>query len=334
MKKAMAIALALMMALVPALALAAPTRDMGDMELPVSEQMQHMLNLLFSAAMIEGVDALDADAGIDTAYQQTLFSLFNYVEGGEGVVALSAQDVKNLYALFFAAGEADASVRDGMTADLSQYDEMPLAGAYVHESRLGDADTLELTCDLYTLWGYFSTPAQWVPEGDLTWWASARVILKTDESAAYGYTLKSFEIGKSYMDGLTSDWQLVENADREYSVRLPSVLGLADDNADFTVYQTADGEATVHITCTEKMGYDEALAAFKMAHDGVPVTEERDFFSFTAVQEGYYALCIAEENLPYVYTLEMYFPIERQQEYTLYADLIRNSLAVWGLNNG
>ena len=334
MKKAMAFALALLIMLAPSLALAAPTRDMGDMEIPVSEQMQHMLNLLFSAAMIEDVGTLDADAGIDVNYQQTLFSLFNYVEGGEGDVNLSSQDVRNLYELFFAAGEADASIRGGMQADLNLFDEMPLAGAYVHESKMGEGDTLVLTCDLYTLWGYFSTPAQWVPEGDLTWWASAGVTLKTDESAAYGYTLKAFEIGKPYMDGLTADWQLVENAAMEYSVRLPSVLGLADDRADFTVYQTADGEATVHITCTEKMGYDEAVAAFRDAHAGVPVTEERDFFSFTAVQEGYYALCIAEENLPYVYTLEMYFPSERQQEYTLYADLIRNSLAVWGLNNG
>ena len=334
MKKWTALMLSLLLAIMPCVSFAAPSRDMGDMEMMVNEQMQHMLNLLFSAAMIEDVTELDTENGVPVGMQDTLFALFGYVEGREGSTQVTHTDAETLYGMFFTDGEADASFAEGKQLDLARFDEMPLAGAYVYESHGDDAGMLTLTMDLYTLWGYFSTPAEYVPEGDLTWWAGAQATLVMDETSPYGYTLKNFRIGTPYMDGLAADWQLVENADREYSVKLPSILGLADDNADLTVYQTADGEATVTIACVPGSGYDEALETFRAAHPDMLITEERDFFTFTAVKNGRYAVCVAADMLPYVYTLEMEFPENRQQEYTLYADLIRNSLAVWGLNNG
>ena len=334
MKKWTAFMLSLLLLLSPVLCHAAPTRDMGDMEIMVSEPLQHMLNLLFSAAMIEDVTALNAAEQVPAAFQDTLFALFGYVEGDEGSLHLDGETASQMYRMFFADGTCDASYAGGRDLDLARFDEMPLAGAYVHESHaLGDG-TLTLKMDLYTLWGYFSTPAEWVPEGDLTWWAGAECVLNMDETSPYGYAVSSFSIGMPYMDGLAADWQLVENVKMEYSVRLPAILGLADDTIDRTVYQSADGESTVYISCTPGMSYEDALDAFVNAHPDMLLTQQEELFTFTAVKNGAYAVCVAEESLPYVYTLYMEFPAERQMEYTLYADLIRNSLAVWGLNNG
>ena len=336
-KRLLSLLLSLVLLLsLPMQALAAPCRDQGMMEAVVGKPLQHMLNLVFSAAMAEDVTALSEGETPSAAMQETLFSLFHYVEGSsENSVRLSAADADMLYGMFFASGAADAAFENGLSCDLGRFDEMPLAGAYVYESRVSeDANVLTLRCDLYTLWGYFSTPAQWVPEGDLTWWTGAEVVLHGDETSPYGYTLAAFTMTEPYQDGQTADWQLVENADMEYSLYLPSVLGLASDVPEKREYQTADGMVEVVITCLPGASYDEALQEFAAQHADMAITEEKDFFTFTAVKEGEFRLCVAQEDLPYVYQVEMRFPPERQQEYTLYADLIRNSLAVWGLNNG
>ncbi|MBR6525865.1 MAG: hypothetical protein IKT57_07825 [Clostridia bacterium] len=337
MKKRWMILLALMLALaLPVQALAAPCRDQGMMEAVVNEPLQHMLNLVFSAVMAEDVTALAPGETPSAAMQEALFSLFYYVEGSsESSVNLAKADADMLYSMFFASGEADERFANGLSCDVSRFDQMPLAGAYVYESDVGEAEnTLTLQCDLYTLWGYFSTPAQWVPEGDLTWWTGAEVVLQGDETSPYGYTLAGFTLTETYQDGQTADWQLVENADMEYSLYLPSVLGLCGDAPEKREYQTADGSAEVIITCLPGASYDEALQDFAALYPDAAITEERELFTFTAVTEGTYQICVAQENLPYVYRVDMRFPPERQQEYTLYGDLIRNSLAVWGLNNG
>ena len=170
-KRLLSLLLSLVLLLsLPMQALAAPCRDQGMMEAVVGEPLQHMLNLVFSAAMAEDVTALSEGETPSAAMQETLFSLFHYVEGSsENSVRLSAADADMLYGMFFASGAADAAFENGLSCDLGRFDEMPLAGAYVYESRVSeDANVLTLRCDLYTLWGYFSTPAQWVPEGDLS----------------------------------------------------------------------------------------------------------------------------------------------------------------------
>lgn len=347
MKKKLALLLVCLLALTPVWGMAAPVRDMESMETLVDQPLQHMLNLVMSAAMLRDVPSLEAGAQIPAEMDEAVFALFNYVESGADSVTLTKEDCISLHDMFFAAGEyifpkaedvhcpCITVTQDTMTLDLEELNETPLAGVYVYASSL-EEDILSLKADVYTLWGYFSTPAEQVPETDLTWWAGAEILLKADETSPYGYALWGYELTEIYQDGLVSDWQLVENSACEYSVKLPAVLGLADDRAENMVYQTADGAAQVQIACmpSSGRGYQDALNAFRNAHDDFVIEEEADFSRFTAEKEGAYVLCIAHEMLPYVYTLTMEFPPERQQEYTLYGDLIRNSMVVWGMNNG
>ena len=344
MKKMLCFALCVVLTvLTPLAALCAPVRDEKEMDVQVDERLRHMLNLVMSGAMLREEKSLSETDAPSFLLQATVYGLMYYVESGTDSVTLSGDECTALHDMFFANGkfavpESGATgcdcvtvAGDGVQMDLTSLNETPLAGVHVYRAA-AEGDRVTLDADVYTLWGYFSTPAENIPETDLTWWAGAQIVLHADESSPFGYTLLSYQLTDAYLDGLTSDWQTVDNDTYEYSVNLPDILGLADDDPAHRVYQSADGLATVEIVCTAAQG--DLWADFDRQHGNCQVEKNELFCSARCLEDGAFFMRVAAEGLPYTYDLIMRFPAERQAEFSLYAELIYNSMLVWGLSNG
>ena len=78
------------------------------------------------------------------------------------------------------------------------------------------------------------------------------------------------------------------------------------------------------------------LAAFRQAHPDAVITEEAQFVQaqFLAEEPGQIVLCVVPQDVHWRYTVTLSFPAERQAEFSLYAQFIRNSMSVWGASNG
>lgn len=346
------LAVCLVLSLAPA-ALAAPTRDPQRAEVTLDPGLQTLVELALGAAVLRDVPALEegdqpTQALVEGVLALGLYSLALPCQGEkllDNRASLTEEEIADYYRLVFTAGQyarPDQSTcpcitltEKGAEFDLEALRENPVIGAFIYSTAF-DGETVQLQCDLYTYYGEAAQSAEALPEDALTWLCNARVSLRYAPDSAYGYTLNGFSLSDTYQDGMLYDWNAVENTEYEYSVSLPSILGLAEADPQHRTWQTADGDASVTIdVITEgKTDYDAALSAFLLSHPGQTVTEEGEFSQFYAVGEGVFTLCIVPEELPWAYTLTLEFPPERQEEFTLYAEFIRNSMIAWGVSNG
>lgn len=354
MKKVLALMLALALALGCMPALAAPMRDAkndGGNEIG----LKNMVSLAMGAAVLRDEDSLapgeaPSQALVEGVLALGMQTLMLPYSGGDEILQGKAQltdgEVSAIYSGFFATGAYQKPAAStcpcitltdtGLSMDLTDLKENPSIGAYIYDV-VSDDDGLTLQCDLYTYYGDFGQSAEALPEDALTWLCHADVSLCYDEDALYGYTLESYALSDTYVDGVLGDWQSVENTEYEYSVTLPSIFGLADDSAACRVWQTAEGDATLTIQALENdAAYDAVLAAFRQAHPDAVITEEAQFVQaqFLAEEPGQIVLCVVPQDVHWRYTVTLSFPAERQAEFSLYAQFIRNSMSVWGASNG
>lgn len=344
--------LCLLLALAPA-ALAAPTRDTQRAEITLEPGMKTLVELVLGAAVLQDVPCLEEGQAPSPALVEGVLALGLYTlalpYAGEDIwenkASLTDEEIAGLYRMVFTTGEyarPDALVspgislrENGLAFDLSSLSENPVIGAHIY-STVFDGSVVTLDCDLFTSYVETAQSAEDLPEDALTWLCNARVLLTYAPETPYGYTLNGFSLSETYLNGMLYDWKAVENTEFEYSVTLPSILGLAEDAPACMVWQTADGEATLTIEVTDaaERGYDAALESFLKDADGLEVTQMREFSCFSAVGEGVYELHLAPEEINWAYTLVFHFPAQRQAEFTLYAEFIRNSLILWGVSNG
>lgn len=334
-------------------ALAAPTRDIQRTEITLDLNVTTLVELVLGAAVLQDVPVLAAGEIPGQALVEGVISLglFNLsLPYGEedllaGKATLSKAALAEYYAMVFAQGEyqhGEAALSpciswraDGLDFELSSLMENPSVGAHIYSAAF-DGETVTLLCDLFTYYDEYGQTAENLPEDALTWLCNAAVTLHYAPEMPFGYTLSGYALSDTYLNGMTYDWQAVENTEFEYSVLLPSILGLAEDDPRHMAWQTADGEVNVAIDVKDmaSVSYDAALSEYLLAHPQAKVTQEREFSVFYGEEEGCYTLCVAPEGLNWVYTVTMTFPAERQAEFMLYGEIIRNSLIVWGLSNG
>ncbi len=181
-----------------------------------------------------------------------------------------------------------------------------------------------------------SADAADLPEDALTWLCNAEIALERVPETAYGYRVRRFVLSEAYEDGMLSDWQPVENAAYEYSVNVPSIMGLAQDDPAHMVFQTADGSASLRIDAEalNGRGADQVLSGFLAANPERQLVREEAFTRYYSTGEGDYQLWVISNALDLYYHVTLQFPPERQAEYTLYSEFIRNSLIAWGISNG
>ncbi|MBR1585414.1 MAG: hypothetical protein IJ662_07745 [Clostridia bacterium] len=364
MKRGIALLLSLCLCLAAAGAQAASARDVIRADAAVEPGMQMLLETVLGAAVSTGVNGLEEGmsappALVDAAFALGLYNLSLPHDGADLLddqATMDAREAQELYGLLFANGSFDASaagvsgvsgvtaVGDGMRIDLTAQRSAPIIGVYVYSVAVdeasigedGEQDVVELAADLYSYYGDFSTDVFDLPEDDLVWLCNAEVTLGVAPETAYGCQIRQFALSERYEDGMLSEWQTVENNVCEYSVNLPGILGLAEDDAAHTTWQTADGSASVRIDAEERDGQsaDQVLSAFLAANPGRTVHQNPEFSIYYSEAEGNYQQWIISEDLPLLYHLTLQFPVERQAEYTLYSEFIRNSFIAWGISNG
>lgn len=355
MKKAFSFVLALVLALGCASgALAAPMRD-AKTDAGDEVGLKTMVALALGAAVLRDENSLAAGEAPSQALVEGVLALgvqtlmLPYSGGDEileGKAQLTNAEAAAIYSGFFATGTYQKPAAStcpcitltdtGLSMDVSDLKENPSIGAHIY-SAVSDDDGVNLQCDLYTYYGDFGQSAEALPEDALTWLCHGEVRLRYDEDALYGYTLESYSLSDTYADGMLSDWQTAENTEYEYSVNLPSVFGLADDDAACRVWQTAEGDATLTIQAQENdEAYAAVLAAFRQAHPQAEIDEQAQFVQaqFLSEEAGKIVLCVVPEGVHWRYTVTLSFPEARQAEYSLYAQFIRNSMSVWGASNG
>ncbi|MBQ9263653.1 MAG: hypothetical protein IJ189_05515 [Clostridia bacterium] len=344
-------------------ALAAPARDIQQADIEVDPGMKMLAETVLGAAVFTRTTGLEAGmipspALVESAFALGLYNLSLPHDGAdllENKPTLSSQEIQDLYGLLFVSGgyalpqvpsvAGVTRVNDGLTFDLSILQDAPMIGVYIYSAVVdeasggADADaadpTIELMADLYSYYGDFSTDAYDLPEDALTWLCNAEIALKPAPDTAYGYRVERFALSDGYEDGMLSEWQDVENTAYEYSVNLPAILGLAEDDPAHWAWQTADGSATVRIDVeNQNHTADQVMALWLSSHPGREVMQQTEFNTFYSTGEGAYDLWIISSDLPVLYHLSMQFPPERQAEYTLYSEFIRNSMIVWGISNG
>ena len=339
-----------LMLMAPA-ALAASTRDAQLEEMTIDYGLQSLTDMVMGAAVLSDVAGLEENLPPSQQLLESLLALgltngaLIPAESSGKATRLSHAEAGAWVGRFFVEGEYAPITESafpglqanekGLTFDLSAYSGNPMIGAHIYSTAF-DGERVEVRCDVYAHYDSFLLSAQVLPEDGIQWLCHGEMTLRYMPESDYGYLVESFILSPVYLDGRISAWQSVENTEFEYSVNLPSILGLAEDAPGHMAWQTADGEVdlAIEVHTDYQMTYDETLSQFLLHNPGQTVTEQREFSQFYAMGQGTFSLLIIPDGLPWAYTLTMSFPAERQAEFTLYAEFIRNSMIVWGLSNG
>lgn len=370
-RKLFALMLALCLALSCAPGLAAPTRDTKAVEVTMDEKLLSLTELVVNAAILQVTPAEPGKTvsipGLEKGETPSDLLVASVMAWGtsagtlpyakeitdQETVPLRVSAANSLYARVFTNGAY--AFKENQTAEEIQQvkadnkmrtwyagDELNVAyakqckyGAYIYSAEFDGTD-VSVLCDVYAVTDAADQQsAENVPEDQLTWLYNAEISLCYNPEKAFGYTLNSFSFSPVYQDGDLSKWTETENTEYEYSLNVPSTLGVADDSAAHRVWQSADGKVSLTVEAQKgAVAYDDALSKFLVAHPGIKLLQERDFCRFSAINEGSFVMMYASEELPWTYTITFTFPAERQAEYELYAEIIRNALSIWGISNG
>ncbi len=341
---ALALALILTMAAVPALA--APTRSLQAIEVTVDEKLQTLVNIACEAIPEEcyGMDdaciVLDKDQAPSAGL--TAQALWAAVLLTRETTRLSEEEADHLYQQIFTNGSYDpAALPDnpyikasdnGLEIRPDVYD-MGCSGAYIYAASFDGTDVL-VQCDLYSC-EVEGADVDEVSEILLTWTNRATLSLRFAPETEFGYTVNSIALSPYYRDGNFGDWWEVENWELEYSVHVPGSMEISDETSDHWVFKNIEGDAVLTIEAKkDNLTYDQALAQFMQTHPDRDVKQERLYDAFTSMEAGEFIMVVTADGYPWTYTVTMTFPKERQAEYEFYAEIIRNSFGVWGLSNG
>lgn len=333
-------------------AFAAPVRDPQLEEMTIDLGLQTLVEWVAGAAVLSDVAGMEEALPPHQALVEGMLSLgvYNGILPARGEeknrqVILPLDEIASHYDQIFTSGQYAAPKEalfpglsyeaGGLKMDLSAHVSNPRIGAYIYSTAF-DGETVHVKCDLYSYYEDYAISAENLPENGMTWLCHGEFFLHYAPEMTFGYTLDGFALSPVYLDGQLFAWQDVENTTYEYSVRLPAIFGLANDTADYMAWQTADGEAemTIRVHADYQKSYDDTLSDFLLSNPGQTVTEQREFSQFFAVGEGAYTLWIIPESMNWAYSISLSFPAQRQAEFTLYAEFIRNSMMIWGLSNG
>ncbi len=369
-KKLVALLLALCLALAAVSGLAAPTRDIKTLEVTVDEKLTALAELAVNAAILQETPAqpglartipslemneTPSDLLVSCALAwgiQAGVLPYDMETDDQELLALDAVQAQEMYRGIFtspayafrqwsdeevAALKNENLYRTWYTGEELNMAFAPLCqyGVYIYSAEFDGTD-VDMQCDVFTtneteIW----QSAEEIPEEALVWQCGARISLRSAPEKPFGYTVNAIWVSSFYEAGDLSQWRTFENEKMEYSVNLPGILGVADDTAAHRVWQTADGKATLTIvTSDEKTAFDEAVTSYQLVYPQAKINQEPEFERFSVMQEGSYTLVTTSEEMQRLVMVTFTFPAERQAEYAFYAEIIRNSLSLWGISNG
>ena len=327
-------------------ALAAPTRDAQVVEVDVNAGMTDVLEIVVSALLgpqwpedVKNGLVKEENSADEALAQKTLA----YLMARQGMDTVSEEDAQKLLAQVYTTDWA-GTLTDGACLEKTDKGDYSLVSASLENGyRLGvypysaefDGVNVQVKADIFCCPAEYEGGADELPEATLTWLMNGSFELKFTPEKQFGYTVTSAALSPVFRDGNFSKWQDIENTEFEYSVNLPAELGQTGNDPAHMTWQNAAGDVNVAITVTEKKAtYEEALAQFIQERPDEHVTQERLFEQFYLIGADTFDLMVVSDDLSWVYRLTMTFPAELRPEYSLYAEIIRNSLSVWGISNG
>ncbi|MBQ7455426.1 MAG: hypothetical protein IJS53_03185 [Clostridia bacterium] len=221
-------------------------------------------------------------------------------------------------------GWLDNAVRAALPIE---YDENTYVGAYVYAC-VEDGGCYVLECDVYLEDGGDTLP-QFAPDEALAWLCPATVCVRR---AGNDYEMISCETGEFYAAA-----RMVAVQTEQYALSLPEVFSAnPQDVYDYSYYdETGRFIAGVRYRCEDAAGmglkeYAEALVGESEGDMIVDVREELGIL--TAQASGMYVTVYAGAGV--FHSLTLTYPEDREAEFTLYAEFMRNSFVIEGETNG
>jgi len=220
-------------------------------------------------------------------------------------------------------GWLDGVVRQALPLE---YDENTYVGAHVY-SCVEDGGCYVLECDVYLEDGGDSLPA-FAPDTAITWLCPATVCVQRAEE---GYQCVSCETGDYYqfagMTAVTGDG---------YSLSLPDLYSAGGDAYDYSCYDAAGALVSgVRIRAVDAGGQTpEAYARALIGEDAdsLILRSLPEVNMVTAQADGMCVIVYAGDDQ--YHSLTVTYPEEREAEFTLYCEFMRNSFVVEGEVNG
>ncbi|MBO4836491.1 MAG: hypothetical protein J5564_02230 [Clostridia bacterium] len=218
----------------------------------------------------------------------------------------------------------DTAVRNALPVE---YDENTYVGAQVY-SCVEDGGCYVLECDVYLEDGSDTLPL-FAPDDSITWLCDAAVYIKPTGDE---YELVSCDIGDYYM---AKGMQEIRN--EVYTVSIPDFYSAdSNDIYDYSCYDEQGnfisgiryrGEDAFDLNLVE---YAQALAGEEA--DDLIVTLQESMGLLTAQDSGLYMIVYAGGET--FHSLTLTYPEDREAEFTLYGEFMRNSFLVEGEANG
>ena len=208
----------------------------------------------------------------------------------------------------------------------TEYDENTYVGARIY-SCVEDAGCYVLECDVYLENGADSLP-EYAPDDSVTWLCGATVCVQRQEE---GWQCLSCEVGEYYQFT-----EMVPADGEGYTVTLPDIY--TEDQRDVYDYSCYDDQGSfvsgIRYRAEETAGRSAADYARSIAGDSedLILDEQADLNTVTAQATGMYV--IVYEGGGVFHSLTLTFPEEREAEFTLYGEFMRNSFVVEGEVNG
>lgn len=347
MNKLTACLLALCLCLASCPALAAPTRDMRTVEVTDIEKLNTLLFILAQAIPEEcfgdtAQTVLACGDAPGAAFAAKALWAACLAEGSSGV--LSQDDAASLYSQLFTIGPFDLSgqgdlvflkeTEEGYEIDphVSSFGNL---GVYLYEA-VFDGKDVNAQCDLFVYEGGNKgralLSADELNEASVTWRCSLTLSLRFAPEMKYGFTLNSLSLSPAFRWGNFSRWEEMSNEEYAYTVCLPEGLAPA---GEASLWRGAEGDVSFSIKASDGgVPYDQAFADYKLKHPDEKVIQDRLYDCFYILSPGLFEMVVTGEDYPGTYTVTLSFPADRQAEFSLYAEIIRNSFSVWGMSNG
>ena len=321
-------------------AYSAPQREAQAMAFDPDEGLQTVLDILAAALAETEETGCVLTEGADPAPALGQRALAAAALKCRPTTFLTWAEAEKLYSQLFASGvfaPGEVPAAEGILFQREGISLVPDAfgacGAYIYAVETDGAD-VTADCDFYVsdVTMEDGGDISLLPEDAVLWLRGARVSLRKNADAEFGYTVNGIVLTPRYESGCSALWREETDEAAGYSLRLPEFLLPGEGAGE---WRSADGSVTVQIRLSlADMSFDEAAEAFEKAHPGCRITADRAFSRMEALGEGEYHLTVLTEDTGSVYSLALRFPAERQAEYAFYAEMIRNSFIVWELANG
>lgn len=218
----------------------------------------------------------------------------------------------------------DAAVREALPLE---YGEDTYVGARAYAC-VEEGGCYVLDCDVYLEEGGDTLP-EYAPDGAVTWLCDATLCIRRGGA---DWELVSCEVGDYYQSQ-----RMLPVQGEGYTVSLPDLYAPDPrDVYDFSCYD-AEGRFVSGVRFRSEEAGEMTLTQYAQALTGeaegdMLVTLQDDIHILTAQSAGMYLIVYAGDGR--FHSLTVTYPEEREAEFTLYGEFMRNSFVVAGEANG